>query len=108
MTPNERADRYLASLRRWMLRLRWIDEVWNSPDLDPRERQAFPLEWSNVVDRLAKVQQLAERGALSPAARVELRSVAEELTELLPTMQRLKLRQPDPEVLARARSVEAA
>jgi hypothetical protein len=34
--------------------------------------------------------------------------VADELADVLPTMQRLKLRQPDPDVLARARSVEAA
>ena len=108
MTQNERADRYLASLRRWMVRLRWLAQIWESPNLDPRERQAFPLEWDNVVGRLAKVEALAERGELQPAARAELRSVAEELTELLPTMQRLKLRQPDSEALARARGVEAA
>jgi hypothetical protein len=82
--------------------------MWESPDLDPRERQAFPLEWDNIVGRLSKLERLAERGDLSPAARAELRTVADELAELLPTMQKLNLRQPDPEALARARSVEAA
>lgn len=91
-----------------MARLRWIAEIWESSELDPGERQAFPLEWDNIVGRLAKVELLASRGHIRPVARAELRSVAEELAELLPTMQRLNLRQPDPEGLARARSVEAA
>jgi hypothetical protein len=108
VTTDERVDHDLASLRRWANRLRWIAVIWDSTDLDPRERQAFPLEWGNVIGRLRKVEALAERGTLRPAARDELRSVAEELADLLPTMQRLKLRQPDPEALARARRVEAA
>jgi hypothetical protein len=105
---DERADHYLASLRRWTQKLRRYADVWDQDVLDPRERQAFPLEWDNIIGRLAKVEAVAERGELRPAARAELRSVAEELAELLPTMQRLKLRQPDPEALKRARSVEAA
>jgi hypothetical protein len=108
MTTEDRADHYLKSLRRWAARLRWIAEVWDTPELDPRDRQAFPLEWGNVIGRLAKVETLARQGVLRPSARAELRVVAEELVELLPTMQRLKLRQPDPEVLERARAVEAA
>jgi hypothetical protein len=108
MTAEERVDHDLASLHRWAGRLRSIAELWETPLLDVRERQAFPLEWGNVVGRLAKVEALASQGTLRPAARAELRNVAEELVELLPTMQRLRLRQPDPDVLERARRVEAA
>lgn len=108
MTPDERVDHYLASLRRWAGRLRRIAGVWDSPDFDPRERQAFPIEWGNVIGRLAKVEAMGAHGTLRPAAREELRQVAEELTELLPTMRRLGLRLPDLEALERARRVEAA
>jgi len=104
----ERAEVYLTAVRRWIPRLRHFAEVSDQGVLDPRERQAFPLEWDDVMDRLEAVEALAARGGLRPEARAELRSVAEELTELLPTMQRLRLRQPDPIVLERARSVEAA
>src|SRR5437763_5835446 len=107
MTPEQRAARYLASLRRWTQRLRWFAEVWGTPDLDERERQAFPLEWDNAIDRLIDVEQMAQRGVLRPDALTELHLVAEELTDLLPTMRRLRLRLPDLEALERARAVEA-
>src|SRR5580765_3079833 len=99
MTADERADHYLASLRRWAQRLRWFDSVYDSADLDERERQAFPLEWDNIIGRLAKVEDLARRGVLRPDALAELRGVADELAELLPTMRRLRLREPDPAAL---------
>jgi hypothetical protein len=47
-------------------------------------------------------------GQLNTEARADLRRVAEDLTALLPTMQRLHLRLPDLEALERARMVEAA
>ena len=108
MTTDERADHHLASLRRWCTRLRWIAGIWDSPDLDVRERQAFPLEWGNIVGRLAKVETLAIRGSLRPSTVAELRIVADELADLLPTMRRLRLRLPDLDALERARRIEAA
>jgi hypothetical protein len=60
------------------------------------------------MDRLAKVEALAERGQLRPTARAEPRDVAEELTELLPTVRRLGLRLPDEGALERARAAEVA
>jgi hypothetical protein len=108
MTSDERIAHDINSLLHWAGRLRMMGDFWGSPLLDERERQAFPLEWDNILDRFEDVEALAARGALHPAARDELRRVAEELTELLPTMQRLGVRQPDAEALERARSVEAA
>lgn len=108
MTTDERADHYLRSLHRWSARLRHFADVHDSPDLDPAERQAFPLEWDNIIGRLPKVELMAQRGELRPEALAELHRVAEELTELLPTMRRLRLRLPDLEALERARAVEAA
>ena len=108
MKPEERATRYLASLRRWTQRLRWFAEVWDNPDLDEREREAFPLEWDNAIDRLVDVEIMARTGRLHGDGLTELHLIAEELTELLPTMRRLRLREPDAAALEPARVVEAA
>ena len=108
MTTDERAAHYLMSLHRWAAYLRDFAATYDSPNLDPAERQAFPLEWANIIGRLAKVELMAQRGELRPDALAELHRVAEELTELLPTMRRLHLRLPDLEALERARAVEAA
>src|SRR3954469_21468699 len=108
MTTDERVEHYLSSLRWWAARPREFAVVWDSPEFDEREREVFPYEWDNVIGRLAKVEALAQRRAPKPAAIVELRAVAEELTELLPTMRRLRLRLPDADALQRARAADAA
>jgi hypothetical protein len=109
MTTDGRADFWLTSLHVWAGKLRSIADFWDSPLLDWRDRQAFPVEWGNIIiGRLEKVEGLDCQRKLRPSARVELRAVADELHELLPTMRRLKLRQPDPEALERARRIEAA
>jgi hypothetical protein len=108
MTADQRAGRYLASLRRWTQRLRQFAEKWDRGDLDVRERQAFPLEWDNAIDRLVDVEGMARDRQLDAEGIQELRRIAGELTELLPTMRRLRLRLPDAGALERARIVEAA
>src|ERR1043165_1183252 len=105
MTPEERGTRYLASLRRWTQRLRWFTAVFGTADLDEQEEEAFPSEWNNVIDRLVDVEMIAQRSDLSPDTLAELHGIAEELTELLPTMRRLRLRLPDLDALERARAV---
>lgn len=107
MTSKERAEHDLGSLRRWMARLRAFDAAWDSPDLDERERETFPFEWANIVGRLARVEAAARRGTLRPSVMAELRGVADDLAELLPTMRRLGLRLPDEDALTRARSTVA-
>jgi hypothetical protein len=108
MTIDVRSDHYLASLRYWATKLRLIADIWDVPDLDPRERESLRPEWDNIVDRLSAVETLADSGALRPAALAELRGVAAELTELVPTMKRLRLRLPDLEALERAAGRPAA
>jgi hypothetical protein len=112
MTDQERAAHYLKSLRLWMPRLRWFIRTSDGAvllrELDEREREAFPFEWDNIVGRVEKLQVLADAGALETAGRLELRGIAEELTELVPTMQRLRLRVPDLDALARAAGSPAA
>lgn len=108
MTTEQRAVLYLTSLSRWVQRLREFAEAWDRGALDVRERQAFPLEWDNAIDRLIDIEAMARGGDLRAESLVELRRVAEELVDLLPTMRRLRLRLPDPDALERARSAEAA
>jgi hypothetical protein len=111
MNEQELAEHGLRSLRRWVDDLHWYVRVADARDLselDEREHEAFPFEWDNIVGRVKKLQALAESGALRPPAIAELRGIAEELTELLPTMQRLRLRVPDLDALARAAGRPAA
>jgi hypothetical protein len=108
LSPDERVAHELHALRHGAAWLRTMGEVWESSLVDERKRRTFPAEWDDVLARFTEMEALAARGALNPAARAELRSIAEELAELLPTMQRLGVRQPDPEALERARRVEVA
>jgi hypothetical protein len=108
LTAAERIEHDIWTLHSEAGRLRALGELGDSPFVSARERQAFPSEWQSAVDLFERIAGLAVRGELTPMARAELRNVAEGLAELLPTMQRLHLKQPDPEALARARSVEAA
>ena len=108
MTTEQRAEHDLASLETWAKRLRQLAEEWDSPGVDDRERLAFHAEWDNIVGRLAKTEGLARDGLLSPTTMARLRQVADELAALVPTMQRLGLRCPDPDALARARIATAA
>jgi hypothetical protein len=89
-----------------MPRLRWFiqatDEATALSELDDREREAFPFEWDNIIGRVGKLQALAEAGALPSDGCADLRCIAEELSALVPTMQRLRLRVPDLDALARA------
>jgi hypothetical protein len=108
MTTQTRAHRYIASLRRWANDLRRIAVVWDSPTLDERERQAFPVEWDNALDRLTIVETMMREGELSPSELTDLRALGQELDALRPVMERLRLRAPDPDLLARVMKTQAA
>jgi hypothetical protein len=105
MDEQEIAERRVLSLRRWMNDLHWFVRVAGSTNLgemDERNREAFPYEWDDVVDRTRRIIRNADDGLLGPASLAELRGIVQELTELVPTMQRLRLRTPDLDALARA------
>jgi hypothetical protein len=105
LNEQQRADHYLASLHYWLDHLRWFEAASGSAtlsELDERECEAFPFEWDNIVDRIAAVERAASGEVLGSKALTELRGVAEELTDLLPIMERLRLRQPDGAALPRA------
>jgi hypothetical protein len=105
MNDEQIAKHYVRSLRLWIPRLRWFASVYPETDLsefDERERESFPFEWDNIIGRVERVQALVERGALDPDTLAEFGIIASELTDLLPTMRRLRLRLPDLDALARA------
>jgi hypothetical protein len=111
MNEQELAERRVLSLRRWTNDLHWFVSVagtTNLGEMDERNPEAFPYEWDDVVDRTRRVIRNAEDGLLGPAALAELRGITQELTELLPTMRRLRLRVPDLDALARAASSDPA
>ncbi len=92
-------------MRRWISRLRWYLVAQDAPkltELDEREVEAFPYEWDDIVDRIARVGVIAAEGSLRPSELTDLRGIVKELTELQPSTNGLRLRYPDLDALARA------
>jgi hypothetical protein len=107
MNEQERASKYLRSLREWTEQLHWYISVAGSDDLtdfDRRVRESFPYEWDNAIGRFATLEAYAQRGFLSVSEQTDLSALAQELTELVPTMRQLRLWLPDLDALARAAS----
>lgn len=105
MSEQERASKYLRSLREWTKQLHWYISVAASDDLtefDDRMRESFPYEWDNAIGRFVKLEGFASRGLLTPSEQVAFHDLARELTDLVPSMQRLRLWLPDLDALARA------
>lgn len=76
--------------------------------LDPEDRVAFRAEWHDLMDVFGHVAAACAAGRLGEADERDLRDVARALTAAVPLMERLRLRQPDPEVLAHTRLVAAS
>jgi hypothetical protein len=69
---------------------------------------ALYVEWDDAIGQLPKIVAAYENGALSKATVDKLRSVAQEVTALLPEIERIRFRLPDADALARARQDTAA
>lgn len=105
MNDQQRIEHDLRSIHRWIARLRWFLDARGAPqltELDGREVEAFPFEWADVVDRIARVGQVAARGSLGPSQLEDLRGITTELVELQPSVKGLRLRYPDLDALVRA------
>ena len=101
MMSDERAMidlRYISSGCERMRNLDFGDE-----DEAVQERIALHVEWDYAIGQLPKIVAAYERGALSKVTVDKLRSVAREVTALLPEIERIRFRLPDDEALARAR-----
>lgn len=68
-----------------------------------RERMALYVEWDDAIGQLPKIVDAYEHGAMSRTTIAKLRDVAEEVTALLPEIERIRFRMPDAEALERAR-----
>ena len=73
-----------------------------------RERMALHAEWDDAIGQLPKIVEAYEHGRLSKTTIAGLRSVAYEVTDLLPEIERIRFRLPDLDALARARGAAAA
>lgn len=105
MNEQQRIEHDLRSIRRWISRLRWYLVARAAPELtelDEREVEAFPYEWADIVDRIARVGVIAAEGSLRPSELTDLRGIIKELTELQRPANGPRLRYPDLDALARA------
>ena len=92
-------------LTREVRRLPAIEAGWST--LDPEDRVAFRAEWHDLMDVFGHVAAACAAGRLGDADDQDLRTVAVALVAVLPALERMRLRSPDPEILARMRLAAA-
>lgn len=100
MMSNERAIIDLRHISGGCERMRSLD--FGDDDDAVRERMALRLEWDDAIGQLPKIVDAYEHGTLSQGTITKLRSVAQEVSALLPEIERIRFRLPDAEALARA------
>jgi hypothetical protein len=87
-------------------RLPAVEATWAT--LDAEDRVAFRAEWHDLMDVFVHLVTAYEASRLAPRDVPSLHSLATALATLLPTMERMRLRQPDPDALARIRLAAAS
>ena len=87
-------------------RLPVVEATWAT--LDPEDRVAFRAEWHDLMDIFGHLVAASEAGLLSKGDERDLRFVAIDLTSVLPALERMRLRKPDPDLLARAKLAAAS
>src|SRR6266511_4242987 len=102
MKPD-RAQHYLAWVDREIRRIESLESHWDAESFPVEERMAIRLEWDDVVDRYLAVVQAHDDGRLPRTLMRRFFDVSARLDALLPLLERLQLRRPDPGILARLR-----
>jgi hypothetical protein len=87
-------------------RLPSIDSMWAT--LDPEDRVAFRAEWHDLMDVFRHLVAAHDSGRLDADDTHTVREIAAILTTMTPAMERMRLRQPDPGVLARMKLAAAS
>jgi len=105
---QDRAEHYLTWVDREIDRLRALDAEGGMATLAVDDRMATRLEWDDVVDRYLAVVAAHDDRQLSPSQASRLFDVTMHLAALVPVLERLRLRRPDPEILARVRLTAAS
>ena len=86
-------------------RLPAVEAAWAA--LDPEDRVAFRAEWHDLMDVFTHLVTAYEAGRLAARDVPLLHSLVATLVTLLPTMEHMRLRQPDPDMLAHIRLAAA-
>jgi hypothetical protein len=105
---RDRAEHYLTWVNREIDRLRALDAEGGTTALAVEERMATRLEWDDVVDRYLAVVAAYDDGQLPRDMHSHLLDVSMRLTALVPALERMRLRRPDPDLLARMRLAAAS
>ncbi len=105
---QDRAEHYLIWVGREIDRLLSLDAAGGMPVLAIEDRMATRLEWDDVVDRYVTVVAAYEDGRLPRDTHSQLFDVSARLFSLVPVLERMRLRRPDPEILARMRLAAAS
>jgi hypothetical protein len=86
-------------------RLAAVEATWTTRD--PEDRVAFRAEWHDLMDVFGEAVAASDAGRLDEADEQDLREVARSLADAVSHMDRLRLRRPDPEALARTKLTAA-
>lgn len=100
----ERLD--IEVLTREVRRLPSTELAWAT--MDPEDHVGFRAEWRNLMDVFGHVVAAYDAGRLPADLRRQLIELSVRLAEVAPVLERLGLRQPDPEILARLRLAAAS
>ena len=98
---RERAEHYLGWVNREIDRLQALDAEGGMATLVVEDRIATRVEWDDVVDRYLAIVVAYDNRRLSQDQTQCLVDVSLRLAALAPVLERLRLRRPDPEILAR-------
>jgi hypothetical protein len=105
---HDRVRHFLRTIRQEAERLS------NAPDgavgaaVPIEDRMAFRAEWANEMGRFALLVKTHDAKRLDAASAAELSSVAGLLADLLPLLERLRLRAPSAADLQRLKATSAA
>ena len=104
---QDRAEHYLTWVDREVDRLLSLDAAGGMSTLAVEDRLATRLEWDDVVDRYLAVVAAYDDDRLPRNVHSRLFDISARLFSLVPTLERMRLRGPDPEILARIRLAAA-
>jgi hypothetical protein len=105
---QDRAEHYLIWVNRELDRLESLDAEGGMTTLVVEDRLALRAEWHDVVDRYLAVVGAYDAGRLRRDLHPRLFNVSARLLSLRPLLERMRLRTPDTDLLARLRLAVAS
>jgi hypothetical protein len=105
---QDRSEHYLTWVDREIDRVISLEAAGGMSVLAVEDRMATRAEWDDVVDRYLTVVATYEDDRLPRDLHARLFDVSARLFSLVPALERLRLRRPDPATLARIRLAAAS